>query len=176
MTLRRLRQKVKSERATRGEADEEEKEGLNTGLLAINPFSGESVPVWVANYVLMEYGTGAVMSVPAHDERDFEFAQKYSLPIRQVIAPVTHDQAKAEPTSVDGTDQSADMKESFTDYGVLINSGEWGGKLSEVAIPEMAAFAEKNGFGRGCCDVSHSRLGSLTPTILGCAGPGDLLR
>ena len=55
-------------------------------MLAINPFSGESVPVWVANYVLMEYGTGAVMSVPAHDERDFEFAQKYSLPIRQVIA------------------------------------------------------------------------------------------
>jgi len=140
--------KVKIERATRGEADEEEKEGLNTGLLAINPFSGESVPVWVANYVLIEYGTGAVMSVPAHDERDFEFAQKYSLPIRQVIAPVTHEQAKAEPTSVDGTEQSADMKKSFTDYGVLINSGEWGGKLSEVVVPEMAAFAEKHGFGQ----------------------------
>ncbi len=67
---------------------DEEKEGLNTGRLAINPFSGEAIPVWVANYVLIEYGTGAVMSVPAHDERDFEFAQKYSLPIRQVIAPV----------------------------------------------------------------------------------------
>jgi leucyl-tRNA synthetase len=94
--------KVKSQRATRGDQEEEEKEGLNTGILAINPFSGESVPVWVANYVLVEYGTGAVMSVPAHDERDFEFAQKYSLPIRQVIAPVTHDQPKAEPTSVTG--------------------------------------------------------------------------
>lgn len=139
--------RVKSQRASRDEVAEEEKEGLNTGRLAINPFSGELVPVWVANYVLIEYGTGAVMSVPAHDERDFEFAQKYSLPIRQVIAPVTHGQAKAEPTSVTGTDQSADMKHAFIDFGVLINSGEWGGKLSEVAIPEMAAFAEKNGFG-----------------------------
>ena len=141
--------KVKSQHATRGDADEEEKEGLNTGILAINPFSGEAVPVWVANYVLIEYGTGAVMSVPAHDERDFEFAQKYSLPIRQVIAPVTHSQAKAEPTSVTGTDQSTDMRIAFTDYGVLINSSDWGGKLSEVAIPEMTAFAEKNGFGEG---------------------------
>ena len=141
--------KVKTQHATRGEVDEEEKEGLNTGILAINPFSGEAVPVWVANYVLVEYGTGAVMSVPAHDERDFEFAQKYSLPIRQVIAPVTHGQAKAEPTSVTGTDQSADMRVAFTDYGVLINSGDWGGKLSEVAMAEMAAFAEKKGFGEG---------------------------
>ena len=141
--------KVKNQRATRGEVDEEEKEGLNTGILAINPFSGEAVPVWVANYVLLEYGTGAVMSVPAHDERDFEFAQKYSLPIRQVIAPVTHSQAKAEPTSVTGTDQSADLRVAFIDYGVLINSGDWGGKLSEVAIPEMTAFAEKKGFGEG---------------------------
>jgi leucyl-tRNA synthetase len=141
-------QRVKSQRTTRGEAAEEEKEGLNTGVLAINPFSGESVPVWVANYVLMEYGTGAVMSVPAHDERDFEFAQKYSLPIRQVIAPITHKQPKAEPTSTKGTDQSAEMTQAFTDYGVLINSGEWGGKLSQVAIPEMSAAAETRGFGK----------------------------
>ena len=139
--------KVKNQRATRDETVEEEKEGLNTGILAINPFSGEAVPVWVANYVLIEYGTGAVMSVPAHDERDFEFAQKYSLPIRQVIAPVTHSQAKAEPTAVTGMDQSVDMKGAFTDYGILINSGDWGGKLSEVAIPEMSAFAQTNGFG-----------------------------
>ena len=65
-----------------GANEEEIKEGLNTGVLAINPFSGETIPVWVANYVLMDYGTGAVMSVPAHDQRDFEFAQKYSLPIQ----------------------------------------------------------------------------------------------
>jgi leucyl-tRNA synthetase len=140
-------QKVKSQKATRDETVEEEKEGLNTGLLAINPFSGESIPIWVANYVLIEYGTGAVMSVPAHDERDFEFAQKYSLPIRQVIAPITHDNPSAEPVAGAGSDQSAEMRHSFTDYGVLINSGEWGGKLSDLAVKEMAGHAEAHGFG-----------------------------
>jgi leucyl-tRNA synthetase len=140
-------QKVKAERASGRELGEEEKEGLNTGVLAINPFSGETIPVWVANYVLMEYGTGAVMSVPAHDERDFEFAQKYSLPIRQVIAPVSHEQLTAEPVPTTAGDASAEMKHSFIDYGVLINSGEWGGKLSEAAMAEMAAHAKKNGFG-----------------------------
>jgi leucyl-tRNA synthetase len=142
-----FRERIKQERAARGEEIEEEKEGLNTGALALNPFSGEAIPIWVANYVLMEYGTGAVMSVPAHDERDFEFAQKYSLPIRQVIAPVSHAQPKAEPTSTAGTDQSAEMAHAFVDYGVLINSGEWGGKLSEVAIKEMSAHAKEHQFG-----------------------------
>jgi leucyl-tRNA synthetase len=140
-------EKVKSQRATRGETADEEKEGLNTGVLAINPFSGENIPVWVANYVLMEYGTGAVMSVPAHDERDYEFAQKYSLPIRQVIAPVSHSQLKAEPVSTTGTDQSVEMAHAFTDYGILINSDSWGGKLSAVAIAEMSQYAEEHGFG-----------------------------
>jgi leucyl-tRNA synthetase len=129
--------------------EEEQKEGINTGLLAVNPFNEESIPIWVANYVLMDYGTGAVMSVPAHDERDYEFAQKYSLPIRQVIAPVSHAQARAEPLSQTGTDQSAEMNQAFTDYGVLINSGEWGGKLSQVAIREMAKYAEEKHFGGG---------------------------
>ena len=140
-------EKVKAQRAAGREVGEEEKEGLNTGVLAINPFSGETLPVWVANYVLMEYGTGAVMSVPGHDERDFEFAQKYSLPIRQVIAPVTHDQITAEPIPTTAGDASAEMKHSFIDYGILINSGEWGGKLSEAAIREMAAYAKEHGFG-----------------------------
>src|SRR5215212_4628387 len=125
----------------------EEKEGINTGLLAINPFSGEQMPVWAANYVLSEYGTGAVMSVPAHDERDFEFAQKYSLPIRRVIERISHEQLTAEPVPTTAGDASAEMKHSFTDYGVLINSAEWGGKLSEVAMAEMAAHAKNNGFG-----------------------------
>ena len=91
-------------------------------MLAINPFSGESIPVWVANYVLMEYGTGAVMSVPAHDERDFEFAQKYSLPIRRVIE---RDLARAgidRARSVTSEDQSIAMQHAFTDYGMLVNS------------------------------------------------------
>ena len=140
-------QKVRSQRAAGREVGEEEKEGVNTGVLAINPFSGETLPVWVANYVLMEYGTGAIMSVPAHDERDMEFAQKYSLPIRQVIAPVTHAQIAAEPPPTTAGDASAEIKKAFTDYGVLINSGDFGGKLSEVAIPEMSSFAKGHGFG-----------------------------
>ena len=140
-------EKVKRQRAAGIEIGEEEKEGLNTGLLAINPFSGESLPVWVANYILMDYGTGAVMSVPGHDERDFEFAQKYSLPIRQVIAPASHDQMLAEPIPTTAGDASAEIRHSFSDYGVLINSGEWGGKLSEVALKEMAVYAKEKGFG-----------------------------
>ncbi|MCU1266596.1 MAG: leuS [Acidobacteria bacterium] len=140
-------EKVKAARAARQDLTVvEEKEGLNTGALAINPFSGESVPIWVANYVLMDYGAGAVMSVPAHDERDFEFAQKYTLPIRQVIAPASHSQAQIEPVT-GAMDQSREMHQAFTDYGILINSGEWGGKLSEVAIREMTAYAAEKGFG-----------------------------
>ncbi|HYV14281.1 MAG TPA: leucine--tRNA ligase, partial [Pyrinomonadaceae bacterium] len=140
-------QKVRSQRAAGREVGEDEKEGVNTGVLAINPFSGETLPVWVANYVLMEYGTGAIMSVPAHDERDMEFAQKYSLPIRQVIAPVTHEQIAAEPPPTIAGDVSAEIKQAFTDYGILINSGDWGARLSEVAFPEMSAFAKQHGFG-----------------------------
>ena len=146
--VHKFAERVKAERGRQVEPGaEEHKEGMNTGLLAINPFSGESVPIWVANYVLMDYGTGAVMSVPAHDQRDFEFAQKYSLPVRQVIAPVSHNQEPAEPLSTHGTDQSGEMHQAFADYGVLINSGEWGGQLSDVAMREMAYRAEREGFG-----------------------------
>ena len=134
-------EKVKAARATQIDPNEEViKEGLNTGVLAVNPFNGESLPVWVANYVLTGYGTGAVMSVPAHDERDFEFAQKYSLSIRQVIAPVSHNQPQPEPVAVA-------LHQAFTEYGVLINSGEWSGRLSEEALDELARHAEQNGFG-----------------------------
>ncbi|MGH9906398.1 MAG: leucine--tRNA ligase, partial [Pyrinomonadaceae bacterium] len=140
-------EKVVASRAGSDLTQDDVKEGLNTGVLAINPFSGETIPVWVANYVLMDYGTGAVMSVPAHDQRDFEFAQKYSLPIRQVVAPVSHAQQSAEPVSQTGTDQSAEMHQAFADYGVLINSGKWGGQLSEVAMKGMAEFAQNNKFG-----------------------------
>jgi leucyl-tRNA synthetase len=97
----------------------------------------------------MDYGAGAVMSVPAHDERDFEFAQKYTLPIRQVIAPVVHGQQSEPADTAPGTDQSIEMKQAFVDYGVLVNSGEWSGKLSSDAIREMADYAADKGFGGG---------------------------
>ncbi|HVG39590.1 MAG TPA: leucine--tRNA ligase, partial [Pyrinomonadaceae bacterium] len=143
----RFAEKVKAEAGRVAIGDELTKEGVNTGLLAVNPFSGEQIPVWVGNYVLMEYGTGAVMSVPAHDERDFEFAQKYTLPIKQVIAPITH---AAEPGGFApelGADGSTEMLHATIDYGVLVNSGDWSGKLSEQALIEMAEHAERHNFG-----------------------------
>jgi leucyl-tRNA synthetase len=145
--VRRFAERV---RATRMQAREpgadEEKEGINTGLFALNPFSGEQISVWAANYVLSEYGTGAVMSVPAHDERDFEFAQKYSLPIRRVIERISHDQPQIDHDPLN-EDQSVAMTEAFTDYGILVSSGDWSGRLSEDAKREMAEFAESRGFG-----------------------------
>lgn len=142
-------EKVKAEKSiqSRTSEAEEQKEGINTGVLAINPFSGENIPVWVANYVLIEYGTGAVMSVPAHDERDFEFAQKYSLPIRRVIERISHEQESIahDPTH---EDQSTAMPHAFTDYGILVNSASWSGNLSEDAIVKMARDAESQGFGQ----------------------------
>ena len=144
-------EQIKAARAIKAEDQtaEEEKLGMNTGRLAINPFNGELLPVWVANYVLMDYGAGAVMSVPAHDERDFGFAQKYTLPIRQVIAPVVHGQQNEPDDAVPGSDQSMEMKQAFVGHGVLVNSGEWSGQLSQEAIREMAEYASAKNFGGG---------------------------
>ena len=111
-----------------------EKHGVSTGRSAINPFNGEFVPIWVANYILADYGTGAIMSVPAHDERDFEFAQKYGLPLKRVVAP-----------NVD-TDDLA-LPYLGEDEAVLIDSGAWTGEASLEAQEKMAAFAKANGFG-----------------------------
>jgi leucyl-tRNA synthetase len=144
-------EKVKGARAIKAQdaTEEEEKLGMNTGKLAVNPFSGELMPIWVANYVLMDYGAGAVMSVPAHDERDFDFARKYTLPVRQVIAPIVHGQQGEPDDIVPGSDQSIDMKTAFIEDGVLVNSGEWSGKLSHDAMREMADYAEAKKFGGG---------------------------
>jgi leucyl-tRNA synthetase len=123
-----------------GDIGEIEKHGVPTGRYAINPFNGEKVPVWVANYILMDYGTGAIMSVPAHDERDYEFAKKYKLEIRLVVLPIPTDQEEtiAEPPL------------PFTAHGegMLINSGQFSGLECSAAIQKMSAFAEKNGFGK----------------------------
>jgi len=116
-----------------------EKHGVNTHHFAINPYNGERVPIWVANYILMDYGTGAIMSVPAHDERDHEFAKKYHLPIRIVIVP----------RSADIEETSVEPALPFTTLdGMLINSGPFSGLECADAICKMSAHAEKNNFGK----------------------------
>jgi len=115
---------------------EVEKEGFFTGCYAVNPFSHERVPVWVGNFVLMSYGTGAIMAVPGHDERDFEFCKKYNLPIRPVVRPL--DGGLASPVG---------MTEAFCEYGVVEQSGQWSGETSAEARRKMTRFAEENGFG-----------------------------
>jgi leucyl-tRNA synthetase len=116
-----------------------EKEGFFTGRHAVNPFTGEHVPIWVANFVIGDYGTGAVMAVPAHDQRDFEFARKHDLPIRVVVVP-------RDSPAVPASDM---LTEAFTDYGVLVNSGEYSGLSSEEALVRIAEAAKARGIGEG---------------------------
>jgi leucyl-tRNA synthetase len=148
-----------------------EKVGFFTGHHATNPFSGEKIPIWVGNFVLMEYGTGAIMAVPAHDERDFEFATKYNLPKPAVVTsskPLSAETAgqpkdfrenavgsegAPPPVSERGssdsrTSFSGAVEQPFTEYGLSTNSGAFSGLPSRIAIEKMTAFAEKKGFGR----------------------------
>jgi len=113
-----------------------EKEGVFTGRSATNPFTNEKIPIWVGNFVLMGYGTGAIMSVPAHDERDFDFARKYDLPVRVVIQPAGE--------KLDGDT----IKAAYVGPGKVVNSGEFDGLEAEEAIPRMAAGAETKGIGK----------------------------
>ncbi len=136
-------EKTKAQAASGARDDEpavsdgsQEKEGCFTGAYCINPLIGEEIPVFVANFVLMGYGTGAVMAVPAHDQRDFEFAKKYDLPIKVVIRPYPKD---------GGCDQA---KEAFTEPGLLINSGEFDDMPSEDAKVKIVEKLEADGFGK----------------------------
>ena len=113
-----------------------EKHGIPTGKDALNPYNGERIPIWVANYVLMDYGTGAIMSVPAHDERDFEFAKKYAIPIRQVIKPLQDE-------------DSAEHLPFISEDGVLINSGEYDGLTCSQAQEQLQKVAARSAFGEG---------------------------
>lgn len=112
-----------------------EKTGVPTGAFAINPVNGQKVPIWIADYALITYGTGCVMAVPAHDERDFEFATKFSLPIRKVILQ-------------DGTNENDELKFAFTEIGTLINSGQFNGLRSDEAIGKITKYLEKNNLGK----------------------------
>jgi leucyl-tRNA synthetase len=129
-----------------------EKQGADTGFKARNPYNGEEVPIWLANFVLMEYGTGAVMAVPAHDQRDFEFCRAYGLPVRTVIVP--KDSAGPAGGRAGGGAAAANaaspaLAAAFTEYGRLVESGPYSGLLSEEAIARMTRDAEQKGFGKG---------------------------
>ena len=115
----------------------DEKIGIFTGRHAINPVNGEKIPIWVANFVLMEYGTGAIMAVPAHDQRDFEFAKKFNLPIKVVIQP----EGIAPETSK--------LQEAYVQEGILVNSGPFSGLNSMNALKEIADYLEREGLGKG---------------------------
>ena len=144
------------------------KEGVFTGRYAINPYSGEKVPIWIGNFVLIGYGTGAIMAVPAHDERDFEFCKQYGIPIRPVIRPVDGELANAET-----------MTEAFTEYGITENTGQWSGIPSELAKKQMNEFAEKNGFGKAAVTfrikdwgISRQRYWGTPIPVIHCAKCG----
>jgi len=113
-----------------------DKHGIPTGQIAVNPYNGDLIPIWVANYILMDYGTGAIMSVPAHDERDFEFAKKYALPIRQVIKPVQDENGATDLPFI-------------SEDGVLMNSGEYDGLTCIQAQRQLQESATRQGFGEG---------------------------
>ncbi len=132
----RLKIKEMIDSMARQDPGDLEKTGLFTGHYAIRPFDGAKIPIWIGNFVLMGYGTGAIMAVPAHDERDFEFCRAYGIPVVPVIRPVDGPLA-------DG----ASMTEAFLDYGIVENSGEWSGLPSADARRKMAAFARDHGFG-----------------------------
>jgi leucyl-tRNA synthetase len=171
--LRKQVQTFRLQDRTARVSGELEKQGFDTGFKALNPFTGEPVPVWVANFVLGDYGTGAIMAVPAHDERDFEFATKYRLPIRPVVIPVppaamfAELEAKAEAeierlraeTGAPGAGSggigfmreefSIEQPMPFTEYGVSVESGEFSGLPTLEAQKKMTAAAKARGIGEG---------------------------
>jgi leucyl-tRNA synthetase len=150
-------------------AEDREKEGVFIGRHAINPLNGERVPIFVANFVLMEYGTGAIMSVPAHDQRDFEFARKYSLPIRLVIQPPGQ--------KLDG----ATMEQAYIEPGTMDNSGPFTGRESESGKDAVIAYLEEKQLGKRAVQyklrdwlISRQRYWGTPIPIIYCDGCGTV--
>jgi len=137
--VRAFVEQIKKESEIARTAADAEKVGHFTGAYAKHPLTGEQVPIWVANYVLLDYGTGAVMGVPAHDERDFEFAKKYELPIKVVINPLDPEMLAEE----------VGVEEAFTEDGTLINSGDFDGMPNREAIKAISKFLKEQGKGGG---------------------------
>lgn len=137
--IKKFAEKVHKDAFERAYDEEPEKEGIDTGLTAINPFTGKEIPVWVSNFVLKDYGTGAVMSVPAHDQRDYEFSEKYNLDRKTVILPPSGGQPPQ-----DGR--------AYEEKGILTDSGNFTGLSSFDAIKEMNEYAKTNSFGEAAVD------------------------
>jgi leucyl-tRNA synthetase len=145
-----------------------EKTGVSTGAYAINPVNNEKVPIWIADYVLFTYGTGAVMAVPGHDERDFEFAKKFDLEIRKVILQ-------------SGTRETDPLDNAYTDTGVMINSGQYDGLDSDVGIEKISDALEEEGIGKRKINyrlrdwlVSRQRYWGAPIPIIHCPACGEV--
>ena len=143
-------------------ATERPKKGMFLGRYAVNPVNGEKIPIWAADYVMIDYGTGAIMAVPAHDHRDFEFARQYDIEIRTVIEPL-------EPAA-------ASPDEPYIGPGVMVNSGAFNGTPVEVAVGVVTEWLEAEGLGRVAEELPHSRLAHQPPALLGHADSDRLLR
>lgn len=133
-----VKQKTRLDEIKARYGKEDEKIGIPTGYYAINPLNEERIPIYVANFVIMEYGTGAIMSVPAHDQRDFDFAKKYNLPIKVVITPFNYSSLSL-----------SELSEAYEGEGLLVDSGIFTGMKSDVAKNEIIKFIEEKGIGKG---------------------------
>jgi leucyl-tRNA synthetase len=160
-------QKVKKQDTIARTSESGEKEGVFTGAYAVNPLTGESIPVWTANFVLMDYGTGAIMSVPAHDQRDLDFARQYNLPVRVVIQP--------ENNSLDADT----MVEAFSSEGAMVHSGNFDGLIGQEARRKVCEFLEKEGIGKATINyrlrdwgVSRQRYWGTPIPVVHCSGCG----
>lgn len=145
-----------------------EKTGVPTGAYAINPINGERIPIWIADYVLGTYGTGYVMAVPGHDERDFQFAKKFNLPIKKVILQ-------------DGTNETDELVEAFTEVGTMINSGKYSGSRSDEGIIKISEDLEEQGIGRRTVNyrlrdwlISRQRYWGTPIPIIHCENCGEV--
>ena len=147
--------------AARSEVEREtkEKDGVFTGRYAVNPVNGESIPIWVADYVLMGYGTGAIMAVPAHDERDYAFAERYGIEIRPVVVPEGEELPEGGAFSAHSANE------------VLVNSGPFDGLPSPEAKEKIVAWLARAGARRADDRLPPARLAVLAPALLGLPDP-----